>query len=89
MVKYKKLCQNVGKKNKSLHFTKHKYRRLRKVFYLIKYVSPLEFDKNTYFQYEVTKIFKSPKIIEQYNLLKITKEDFDIFKDEISNLKKN
>ena len=88
MVKYNKFCLKGKKKNKSLSFFTHRKRKLRKDYCPIKYVSPLEFDKNTYFYYEITKIIKSPRIIEQYYFLKITKEDLDVFKDEISIYKK-
>lgn len=64
--------------------TKRPIKKFKKISIRFKFISPLSFDKNTIFYYQITKLLK---IVEKKNifpLMKITDDDIDILNQEIT-----
>ena len=56
---------------------------LRKIFYKIKYISPLSFNNTQNFYFEITKMVKLVETKEPIDLLKLNNEDIKLLDEEI------
>ena len=56
---------------------------LRKIFYKIKYISPLSFNNKQIFYFEITKMIKLVEAKEPIDLLKLNNEDIKLLDEEI------
>ena len=70
----------VSGKNKNENMIARK--RIRKIFYGIKYISPLTFNKESNFYYEITKILKIIETKESFDKFKINNEDIKLLNEK-------
>ena len=70
----------VSGKNKNENMIARK--RIRKIFYGIKYISPLTFNKESNFFYEITKILKIIETKESFDKFKINNEDIKLLNEK-------
>ena len=84
MLKNKKLNQKKNNDEKNKIITKRTIKKFKKIFIRFKFISPLSFDKNKIFYYQIKKAIKNCWKKNIFTNMKITDEDIDILNQEIS-----